>query len=204
MLRLKDLDENETAQVLAEVGRDNPELMGQFKSLVEGARRIEETKQAVQDDPRIQEVIGQAAKSPRIQHVAETLGQMGGGHFGAILNRLSSVSPALAEAIRQAMFSFDDLCYAENRGLQELLSRLDKKTLRYALRAAPEHVADHLYSQMSSRAASQMREDIEVMGRVRRSEVMEARQKITDEARKMLKAGELIVIKPGDSETWVR
>ena len=56
---------------------------------------------------------------------------------------------------------------------------------------------------MSSRAAEQLREDIEYMGRVRRREVMDARKVLTDLAREMMKSGELIVIKPGDADEWV-
>ena len=102
------------------------------------------------------------------------------------------------------MFCFEDLSHAESRGLQELITRIDKRTLRYALRAAPDEVADRLFSQMSRRAAEQLREDIDYMGPVRKREVLEAQRSITDEARRMLKAGELIVIKPGDGEVWIK
>jgi flagellar motor switch protein FliG len=57
---------------------------------------------------------------------------------------------------------------------------------------------------MSSRAALQLKEDVELMGRVRKREVNDAQQAITALARKMIKGGDLIVIKPEDSEEWVR
>ena len=204
MNELNELDEDESAQRLAEVSRDDPALFEQFQLLAEGARRHAAAKDAMRDDPKQQAAIAEAAKSPRIQHLASTLGQMKGDQFGAILGRLSGLSPALAEAIRHAMFCFDDLQYAENRGVQDLIARLDKQTLRYALRAAPDEVADTLYAQMSRRAAAQLKEDIEYMGQVRRREVLAAQKTITDEARRMLKAGELIVIKPGDDDLWVK
>ena len=49
----------------------------------------------------------------------------------------------------------------------------------------------------------QLKEDIEYMGRVRRSEVQDARRQVTEVARRMMKAGELIVIKPDEADEWV-
>ena len=123
--------------------------------------------------------------------------------MGAVLKGLGQRSPALAEAIRMAMFAFEDLVYADDRGLQNLITRLDRKTLRLALRKTDEAVLSRFYSQMSTRAAEAVREDIEAMGRTRRSDVEDAQRKILHQAKAMIKAGEMVVIKPGDGDEWV-
>ena len=203
MSRLAELEDDGIAAELKRLQVEDPSLFEQFQALTAAARRVEEAQAALQD-PALQSKIKTAAQSPRVVHVAETLQQLSGRQSLPILGGLGAVSPALAEAIKLAMFSFDDLVYADSKGLQALLSRADKKTLRYAMKALDEEVADALYDQMSSRAAAQMREDIEYMGRVRRGDVMDARRRLTDLARQMMKAGELIVIKPDDEDDWVR
>ena len=202
MARLEGLDSEEIGEELARVRLSNPELFAQFQALTAAARRYEEARQAL-DDPEMQSLIRGASQSPRVVHIAETLQQLQGTQVSPILGGLASVSPGLAEAIKLAMFSFGDLVYGDPRGVQLLLSKVDKKTLRYALKAADEEITDALYAQMSQRAATQLKEDIEYMGRVRRSEVLDAQRQIVDLARTMMKAGELIVIKPDEADEWV-
>jgi flagellar motor switch protein FliG len=202
MTRLEGMSDDAIATELSRLQLEEPDLFTQFHALTAAARRVEEARTAL-EDPALQGQIKAAAQSPRVQHVAATLQQLGGGQSSPILGGLGAVSPALAEAIKLAMFSFDDLVYADGRGLQLLLSRVDKKTLQYAMKALDDVVADALYAQMSSRAASQLREDISYMGRIRRSEMMDARRQMTDLAREMMKAGELIVIKPNEADEWV-
>ena len=202
MARLEGLTPDEISRELNRVQEETPALFTQFQALTAAAKRFEEARQAI-DDPDMQALIRGASQSPRVVHVAETLQQLKGTQASPILGGLASVSPALAEAIKLAMFSFDDLIHGDARGLQLLLSKLDKKTLRYALKAADDDIADALYAQMSQRAAAQLKEDIEYMGRVRRSEVQDARRQVTETARTMMKAGELIVIKPDEADEWV-
>ena len=74
------------------------------------------------------------------------------------------------------MFTFDDLIYADGRGLQDLLSKVDRKVLCYARTASPE-VEEKIFSQMSRRAAELLKDDMDVMGRVR-GEVEEAQRTV--------------------------
>ena len=46
-----------------------------------------------------------------------------GGAGRLLLDRVKQVAPGLAEALRRALFSFDDLLYADAKGLQQLLAR---------------------------------------------------------------------------------
>jgi flagellar motor switch protein FliG len=200
--RLKGLDDAASARALTEVGRDNPALLEEFRMLVEGARQQESNKQAMAEEPVLQSAIAKASQAPRVQHLASALEQMSAGS-GGLMTRLATKSPGLAEALKQAMFRYSDLVYGDHRGLQLLLSKVDKKILRYALRGTDEALADKLYGQMSRRAAEQLREDLEVMGRVRKREVLDAQRGITDRARQMIKDGELIIIKPEDANEWV-
>ncbi len=202
MAELEGLSPEEMGRVLSRVEREDEALYRQFLAVTLSAKRYEENRQKL-DQPPLSTKIKQASATPRVQHVAETLTQLSSGQMGVILGGLGVVSPALAEAIKLAMFSFDDLVYGDPRGLQLLLSRVDKRTLRYALRSLEESVADALYAQLSKRAAAQLREDVELMGPVRRREVMDARKAIVALARGLISSGELIIIRPGDADEWV-
>ena len=201
--RLNELDDASKKEELERVRVSNPELFEQFTQLVTAARAAEDAAQMRADDPKLSRALSAASKTPRLQHIAQTLTQMGGPESKTILAGIGSLSPALAQAIQLAMFSFDDLQYGDPRGVQNLLGRVDRKTLRYALRIAPDEVVEHLMKQLSRRAAEQLQDDMEVMGKVRRRDALAAQQTLVSMARKLVKDGELIIIKPGQSDEWV-
>ena len=156
------------------------------------------------ESSEVQEAISSAAQDPRIQHLASTLGEVSGDQRSRIIAGVAGASPALAEALKQAMFSFDDLQYGEPLGLQALLARLNKQTLCAAMRGASDETRDRLFGQMSRRAERQLRDDMEYMGPIPRREVSKAQSHIESVARTMIKAGELVIIRPGDEDGWVR
>ncbi len=194
------MSEADAQQERARVARDEPVFAAQVDALVNAVRRADEASDALHID---RDALMKLAQSPRIQHVAQLLTAQGAGRMGAVLSGLGNRSPALAEAIRMAMFSFEDLIYADNRGLQNLIARIDRKTLRFALRKTDENVLERFYSQMSQRSRETMEEEIEAMGRTRRSDVEDAQRKVLREAKDMIKAGEMVVIKPNDVDEWV-
>ena len=198
MARLSPLSPEEKQQEYARLKATDPAFFAQVQALAEAVKKHDEMTANMTP-----EAIAAISRNPRVQHLATTLNQMGSGQLESVLGRLGSRSPTLLEAIRNAMFTFEDLVYADGRGLQDLLAKVDRKVLCYALRTASSEVEEKIFSQMSRRAAELLRDDMEVMGRVRRSEVDEAQRAVTDLARKMMKAGTLIVRKPGDADEWV-
>ena len=198
MARLSPLSPEEKQEEYARLQAADPEFFAQVKALADAVKKHDEMAENISPAD-----IAAISRSPRVQHLATTLNQMGGGQLDSVLGRLGSRAPALLEAIRSAMFTFDDLVYADNRGLQDLLAKVDRKVLCYALRTASTEVEEKLFSQMSRRAAELLRDDMDVMGRVRRSEVEEAQRTVAEIARKMMKDGNLIVRRPGDADEWV-
>jgi flagellar motor switch protein FliG len=198
MARIGAMSAEEKQIEYARLAQSDPGFHAQVQALADAVKAHDEAVEALTPED-----IADAARSPRVQHLATTLNGVGFGQMEKILVGLGARSPALVEALRAALFTFDDLVYADNRGLQDLLARVDRKVLRYAMRVVSPEVEEKLYSQMSRRAAEQLREDIEVMGKVRRREVHEAQGEISELARKMMKDGLLIVRKPGDTDEWV-
>jgi len=62
------------------------------------------------------------------------LNQMEPGISKSILENIEKEDPKMALAIRNLMFTFEDLIGVPEAGIRELLGQLDKKTLALALR----------------------------------------------------------------------
>jgi len=204
LTRIRSLDEPEKARQVQELQKTDPALYAQFKVLTTGAQKKDSFETALSESSELREAVQAVSRSPRVQHLASTLGHVVGQQRGSIMAGVAGASPALAEALRQAMFSFDDLQYGEPLGLQTLISRVDKTVLCAALRGASDPVCERLFGQMSRRAAQQVRDDMDYMGPIPRRDVHTAQATIESVARALMKAGELVIIKPGDEDGWVR
>jgi len=64
-------------------------------------------------------------------------------------------------------------------------------------------VQDKIYRNMSKRAATLLKEDMEYMGPVRLKDVEESQQKIVSIIRKLEEQGEIVVARSGEDEMVV-
>src|SRR5690625_6059522 len=83
------------------------------------------------------------------------------------------------------MFVFDNLKDVDDRGVQMLLREISSEVLIVALKGADAELQDKIFSNMSKRAAELLRDDLEVKGPVRLSEVESAQKEILTIARRM-------------------
>jgi flagellar motor switch protein FliG len=110
-----------------------------------------------------------------------------------ILEKIDENNSELAAAIKQKMFTFDDVVLVDNMGLQKVLRRVESQELAKALKAASSDVKEKIFSNMSERAGEMLREEIEVMGAVRMKDVEDAQNIITRAIQEMEEQGELII-----------
>jgi len=108
--------------------------------------------------------------------------------------------PDLAEQIKRQMFVFEDIVLLDDRGVQLVLREVETKDLALALKGSSEEVMNKILSNMSSRAATMLKEDMQFMGPVRLREVEEAQQKIVKVIRKLEEAGVIVVSRGGADE----
>ena len=108
-----------------------------------------------------------------------------------VLESIQNSDPDLASAIRDQMFTFDDLGSVVAASLREILAQVDKKTLGTALKGAREDLRSVFYSAMSSRAAEMLKEDIDALGPVRPRQAQQAQQEIVAVARKLEEEGKI-------------
>ena len=120
-----------------------------------------------------------------LEPVADTLNLMDGQTEKAILSKVEERDPKLAEEIRTLMFVFEDLVYVDDNGIQNLLQEVEPKQLAIAFKTAPQDVKIKFFKNMSTRAATLLKEDIEAMGPVKLSEVEKAQSEIVHKCRKL-------------------
>ena len=118
----------------------------------------------------------------------------------AILEAIEKENAELANNIRNLMFTFEDLVGVPETALRDLLGAVDKKTLALALKGASEAVKTHIFKAMSSRAVEMLKEDMEVLGRVRAKDVAKAQQEAIASARQLEAEGKIVLRAESDDE----
>ena len=117
-----------------------------------------------------------------------------------ILKAIQKDSKNLMQSIQDNMFVFDNLVMSDDRSLQTLLRSLDTEVLTLALKGADETLREKLFGCMSSRAASNIKDEMEALGPVRLTEVQEAQKQIINIARKMSDDGTIVLAGRGGDE----
>ncbi|MDQ2800021.1 MAG: flagellar motor switch protein FliG [Armatimonadota bacterium] len=117
-----------------------------------------------------------------------------------ILESLSENNPEIAEEVKKMMFVFEDIIMLDDRAIQQVLKEVDTKELALALKGVGENTQIRIFKNMSERAASMMKEEMEFMGPVRLRSVEESQQRIVNIIRKLEEAGEIIVARGGGEE----
>jgi flagellar motor switch protein FliG len=117
-----------------------------------------------------------------------------------ILTAIKRNDKDLMQAIQDNMFTFDNLGMSDDRSLQTLLRSVETEDLIMALKGAPEDLQYKLFSCMSTRAASNIKDEMEVLGPVRLTEVQTAQKKIIESARRMSDEGTIVLAGRGGDE----
>ena len=118
----------------------------------------------------------------------------------SICDGLSVYNQELADEIRKRMFVFEDLVNMDDRSVQRFVRDCDPKDIVLSLKATTEDVANKLLSNMSTRMAQNIKDDLEITTNVRMKDVEEAQQRIVDVIRKLEEQNEIIIIKAGKDD----
>lgn len=134
-----------------------------------------------------------------IRTAAEIINLMKSQQEELVISALRDYDNELAQKIIDEMFLFENLVDVDDRSIQRLLKDVDNETLIIALKGATEALREKLLSNMSQRAASILREDLENRPPVRLSQVETEQKKILVIARRLAETGEMI-LSSGDDE----
>jgi flagellar motor switch protein FliG len=156
-------------------------------------------------ESRLSNMLAQSMeKAGGIDTVAEVLNLADRATEKAIMEGLEAEDPDLVEQIRRLMFVFEDIMLVNDKGIQAVLKEVDNEELALSLKTASEELQEKIFGNMSERAATLIKEDMEFMGPVRVSDVEQAQQRIVDIVRRLEESGDVIIQgRGGDTELVV-
>jgi flagellar motor switch protein FliG len=137
-----------------------------------------------------------------VRAVSEMFNRLDSGSSKEILETIEAQNPNLVETIRHLMFVFEDLLVIDINQLKEILARVDRKVLTFALKGTSDQLKDHFFATMSARAVEMLKDDIEAMGPVKIKEVETAQQQIIAIVRQLDAEG-VITLKGTVGEQYV-
>ena len=117
-----------------------------------------------------------------------------------IVEGLEALDPALADEVRSRMFMFEDVVNLDDRAVQQVLRQVDSAELALALKGVSDQVRSKITENLSSRAAENLLEEVELLGAVRLAQVEEAQQSIIRTIRTLEERGEITVRRGGEDD----
>ncbi|MEJ2663854.1 MAG: flagellar motor switch protein FliG [Spirochaetia bacterium] len=138
-----------------------------------------------------------------VESIVEILNLVDRSTEKTIIESLEEDDPELAEEIKKRMFVFEDIVLLDDRAIQKVLREVDTTELAKALKAVDSEVQDKIFRNMSRRASTLLKEDMEYMGPIRLKDVEESQQKIVAIIRKLEEQGEIVVARAGEDELVV-
>lgn len=133
-----------------------------------------------------------------VKTAAEIINLMGSAVETGVIESIREHDPDLAQKIMDKMFTFEDLLKLDDKSVQMVLKEVASETLVLSLKGASQELRDKVLSNMSSRAADSMREDLESRGPVRLSEVEAQQKEILKIVRRLTDEGQIVIGGGGD------
>jgi len=135
-----------------------------------------------------------------IDYVADVMNNIDRASEKNIFDGLSAYDQELADEIRKRMFVFEDIITMDDRSVQRFVRDCDPRDLVLALKTANEEVSKKLLSNMSTRMAQNIRDDLEITTNVKLKDVEDAQQRIVDIIRDLEEKNEIIIAKGGKDD----
>ncbi len=174
---------------IADMDRTNPEVLREVE-------RIMENKFS-------SVVTADFSMAGGIESLAEIINRSDRTTEKAILDSLEMKDPEIAEQVRELMFVFEDIIHLDDRSIQRVLREVDTKDLALSLKGSTQDVTDKIFKNMSERAATILKDDMEYMGPVRAKDVQEKQTYIVSIIRALEGAGEITVSRGAEEDDFI-
>lgn len=138
-----------------------------------------------------------------VKTAAEIINMMGTQIESTIIESIRDFDPELAQKIMDKMFVFEDLLKLDGKAIQLVLKEVATDQLIVALKGATAELRELVLSNMSSRAAESLREDLEARGPIRLSEVETQQKEILKIVRRLSDEGQIMIGGGGEEEAFV-
>lgn len=124
-----------------------------------------------------------------VNSVAELCNRLDRDISRKILEEIEKADPNTALAVRNMMLTFDDLLLVDDIGIREVLKRIERRTLALALKGTIPELQERFYSNMSTKAAEALKEEMDFMGQVKLKDVTTAQREIVETLRQLEEEG---------------
>jgi flagellar motor switch protein FliG len=138
-----------------------------------------------------------------VDKVVEVFGHLDRSREKQILDALDVLNPPLAEIIRKHLFTFEDIFALDERSIQQIMREVSTETLTLSLKTCTDDLKDKIFRNISARAAEVIKEDLEVMGPVRLSDVEKAQTEIVKVASRLEEEGKIVIVGRGGDDVLV-
>lgn len=121
----------------------------------------------------------------------------------SLMDEIRETDEHIAEEIEELMFVFEDLGGLDDRSMQTLLRDVNTDQLVVALKGASNRVKEKIFTNMSQRAGDLLKDDMEVKGPIKVSEMEAAQKEIVMTARKLAEDGQIALGAQGGGDDYV-
>lgn len=171
---------------IANLNTVQPEALRDLEHVMQRKFKASSTSRASQ--------IGGVKAAARIMNFTKTAMEQ------RIMREVRKDDKDLMQSIQDNMFVFDNLVKSDDRSLQTLLRSVENEQLILALKGADEALREKLLACMSTRAAANIRDEMEALGPVRLTEVQEAQKAIIATARRLSDEGAIVLAGRGGEQ----
>lgn len=195
---LSNLNPEVAARVLPMLGRDRMEqiLVRMIRMEAILPVTLQQIEQTLQAD--IMSGGGRPSTASEIQQkMAELFNKLERTLFEDLTSSLETRVPEEFAAIRQRMFTFNDMIKLDPATVATILKGIRGNILPMALRGASKELRDHFLDALPMRARDMLVEEMNTMGAVRARDVSMAQSEIVDYARELAER-EVIFLPTGD------
>lgn len=177
--------QRDVAVRVATMDRTSPDIIATVESSLE--RRLSSVLQQ-----------GDLSSVGGVQTLVDLLNRSDRATERLIFEGLENFDETLADEVRGLMFVFEDIVTLDDRSVQQVLRQVDSKDLALALKGVREEVRRKILDNISSRAAENLLEEIEMLGPVRLKAVEEAQGAVVRVIRALEEAGQIVLSRGGE------
>lgn len=169
----------DVAQAIATMGAPAPEAGRIVAEVLRGRARTAGSQLVVDDED------DDGVPQLRVQPLVDIMNHAAPADEGALLDGLRDRDGHLADEVRARLLSFEDLPRLQDRDVQAVLRGIELGTIALALKGADAQITEVLTSNMSQRNRDNLAEETDSLGRVKKSQVEDARNAIVRAVREM-------------------
>ena len=106
-----------------------------------------------------------------------------------IMNFLENENSILADKVKSSMFAFEDIVNLDSISIQRILKEVNLRDIAIALKGSDDEILKVIFKNQSNRAAEALKEEIDLLGHLKVSQIEEAKRNIVKVIRKLEQEG---------------